>query len=114
MKHRMLSALTISFLFAATAQAQSLTSHAAAGKADIAMCEGCHSAKGGYETPFPEVYNTPMLNGQSAAYIAQALQDYRDGVRHNPTMKAVAIILTPQQITNFAAYYAVPKGQPIK
>ena len=114
MKHRMLSALAAFLLLAAAAQAQTLTGHAAAGKADIAMCEGCHSAKGGYETPFPEVYNAPMLNGQNAAYIAQALQDYRDGVRHNPTMKAVAIILTPQQIAHFAAYFARPKGQPLQ
>ena len=36
MKHRMLSALAAFLLLAAAAQAQTLTGHAAAGKADIA------------------------------------------------------------------------------
>jgi cytochrome c553 len=114
MKLRPIPVLLMSLLFTAGAQAQTLTGNAAAGKAESVMCEGCHNAHGGFKTDFPEVYRAPMLNGQNAAYIAQALQDYRSGVRRNPTMKAVADILTPAQIANLSAYYAVPKNQSVK
>jgi len=114
MNHRFISLIAMSLLLCATAQAQSLTGDAAAGRYDSSMCEGCHAAHGGFKTDFPEVYRAPKLNGQSAAYIAQCLQDYRSGARRNPTMKAVADILTPQQIADLSAYYAIEKNQKIK
>ncbi|MGE0071396.1 MAG: cytochrome c [Thiomonas sp.] len=114
MKQPYISALLMSFFLAASAQAQTVTGNAAAGKDEVVMCEGCHNAHGGFKTEFPEVYRAPMLDGQSAAYIAQCLEDYRSGVRHNPTMQSVASILSPQQIANLSAYYAVAKNQKIK
>ncbi|MBN2692310.1 MAG: cytochrome c [Burkholderiaceae bacterium] len=114
MNHRSISMIAISLLFCATAQAQTATGNAAAGQYDSAMCEGCHNAHGGFKTDFPAVYRAPKLNGQSAAYIAQCLQDYRSGARRNPTMKAVADILTPRQIADLSAYYAVEKNQNVK
>lgn len=114
MKLRSLSMIALSLLVCAAAQAQTATGNPAAGKYDSSMCEGCHNVRGGFKTDFPAEYRAPKLNGQSAAYLAQCLQDYRSGVRRNPTMKAVADILTPQQIADLSAYYAVAKDQPIK
>ena len=114
MKPLSISVLLMSFFLAASAQAQTTAGNAAAGQYESSMCEGCHNAHGGFKTDFPEVYRAPKLNGQSAAYIAQCLEDYRSGARRNPTMKAVADILTPQQIANLSAYYAVPKNQSVK
>ena len=114
MKHLYTSVLLMSFFLAASAQAQTPLGSAAAGKYESSMCEGCHNAHGGFKTDFPEVYRAPKLNGQSAAYIAQCLEDYRSGARRNPTMKAVADILTQQQIANLSAYYAVAKNQKVK
>ena len=78
------------------------------------MCEGCHNVGGGYKANFPEVYYVPMLNGQSAGYIVQALQDYRSGARRNPTMKAIASSLTDKEMADIAAYYALPQGVSVK
>lgn len=104
----------VSLLLAAGAQAQTVTGAAAAGKSKIFMCEGCHNVGGGYKADFPEVYYVPMLNGQSAGYIVQALQDYRSGARRNPTMKAIASSLTDKEMADIAAYYALPKGVSVK
>ena len=104
----------VSLLLAASAQAQTVSGDAAAGKSKTFMCEGCHNMGGGYKTAFPEVYDVPMLNGQSAGYIVQALQDYRSGARRNPTMKAIASSLTDKEMADIAAYYALPKGQSVK
>ncbi|MEW6560171.1 MAG: cytochrome c [Pseudomonadota bacterium] len=114
MNQRSISVIALTLFFCAAAHAQTVVGNASAGQYESAMCEGCHNVRGGFKTEFPEVYRAPMLNGQSAAYIAQCLADYRSGVRRNPTMKAVADILTPQQIANLSAYYAVAKNQKMK
>ena len=98
----------ISLALAASAQAQTVQGNAAAGKNDIFMCEGCHNAGRGYRTAFPDVYAVPMLNGQNAAYLVQALKDYRAGTRRNQTMKAIASSLTDQEMADIAAYYSQP------
>ena len=114
MKHHSIHLIFLTLFLAASAQAQTLAGSAAAGQSEVVMCEGCHNAHGGFKTDFPEVYRAPMLNGQSAPYIAQSLEDYRSGVRHNPTMQAVASILTDKQIANLSAYYALEKNQSVK
>src|SRR5690349_25147832 len=45
-------------------------------EAKIAMCIGCHGIKG-YQASFPEVHKVPMISGQSAKYIAAALNAYK-------------------------------------
>ncbi len=97
-------------LLAASAQAQTVSGDAAAGKSKIFMCEGCHNAGPGYKTAFPDVYDVPMLNGQNAGYLVQALQDYRSGVRRSQTMHAIASSLTDKDMADIAAYYSQPKG----
>lgn len=74
----------------------------------IAMCIGCHGIPG-YKSGYPEVYQVPMLGGQSARYIENALQAYRKGERKNPSMRGIAGGLSDQDIADIAAYYAQQK-----
>lgn len=67
-------------------------------------CLGCHGIDG-YRNAYPS-YRVPKLGGQKAAYLATAIQGYRDGTREHPTMKAQASSLSDQQIEDLAAYLA--------
>ena len=74
----------------------------------IAMCIGCH-AIAGYKSSFPEVYQVPMIGGQSAKYIESALKAYQKGDRKHPTMRGIAASLSDQDIADLAAYYSQQK-----
>lgn len=69
------------------------------------MCIGCHAIPG-YKASFPNVYSVPMISGQTAGYLAAALEQYRKGDRSHPTMRAIAASLSDQDIVDLAAYYA--------
>jgi cytochrome c553 len=84
---------------------QSPQGDAKAGQTKNAMCIGCHGIKG-YQASFPEVYKVPMISGQSAAYMAAALQAYKKGERKHPTMRSIAATLTDQDIADLTAYYS--------
>ena len=71
----------------------------------IAMCEGCHGIPG-YKTAYPMVYHVPKLGGQSAAYLANALNAYKAGQRTHPSMRGIAASLSDKDIADLAAYYA--------
>lgn len=86
------------------AAAQEIKGDAKAAEGKIAMCIGCHGIPG-YRASYPEVYSVPMIHGQSAKYIENALAAYRSGDRNHPTMKAIAGSLTDQDIADLAAYY---------
>ena len=86
--------------------AQDLKGDAAAGATKNAMCIGCHGIKG-YQASFPEVYKVPMISGQSAKYIASALNAYKKGERKHPTMRGISETLTDQDIADLSAYYSV-------
>ena len=73
-------------------------------EAKVAMCIGCHGIPG-YQASFPEVHKVPMISGQSAKYIAAALNAYKTGDRKHPTMRGIAETLTEQDINDIAAYY---------
>jgi cytochrome c553 len=75
----------------------------------IAMCEGCHGIPG-YRTAYPEVYRVPMLGGQSAVYIANALHAYKAGQRKHPSMRGIAASLSDKDIADLAAYYSAGLG----
>jgi cytochrome c553 len=94
-------------LFGATSlvQAQEIKGDAAAGAKLNATCIGCHGIPG-YQSSFPQVHHVPMISGQGAKYIANALEAYKKGERKHPTMRAVAASLSEQDIANLAAYYA--------
>ena len=73
--------------------------------AKVEMCIGCHGIPE-YKGTFPEVYRVPMIGGQSAKYIENALNAYKKGDRKHPTMHGVAASLTDQDIANVAAFYS--------
>ena len=88
-----------------SALAQELKGDAKAGEAKNAMCIGCHGIKG-YQASFPEVYKVPMISGQSAKYIATALNAYKKGERKHPSMRGIAETLSDQDMADLAAYYS--------
>jgi cytochrome c553 len=74
----------------------------------VAMCIGCHGIPG-YKATYPEVYPVPMIGGQTAKYIENALQAYKKGDRKHPTMRGIAASLSDQDIADIAAYYSQQK-----
>lgn len=95
-------------LIAPAAAAQQAKGDPTAAEAKIGACIGCHAIPG-YKASFPMVYSVPMINGQSAKYIENALTAYRSGDRAHPTMRAIAGSLTDQDIADLAAYYGKPQ-----
>jgi cytochrome c553 len=72
-----------------------------AGSAAAAACAGCHGADGVSGNPA-----IPSLAGQDAAYLASALQAYKQGTRSDETMKGLAASLDDSAVKNVAAFYA--------
>lgn len=87
------------------ALAADVTGDAKAAEKKVAMCIGCHAIPG-YKASFPEVYQVPLLGGQSAKYLENALHAYKKGDRNHPSMRGIAGGLTDQDIADLAAYYA--------
>jgi cytochrome c553 len=83
-----------------------------AGKSKAAMCIGCHGIVG-YQASFPEIYKVPMISGQNAKYIVNALNAYKSGERKHPTMISIAASLSDQDMADLGAYYEqhAPKVQ---
>lgn len=105
---KLLLSLAALFVASATplaATAQELRGDAIAGEKKIALCIGCHGISG-YHASFPEAHKVPKISGQSAKYIAAALQAYKKGERKHPSMRGVADGLTNQDIVDLAAFYA--------
>ncbi len=73
--------------------------------AKVEQCIGCHGIPG-YKATFPEVYPVPMIGGQSAKYIENALNAYKKGDRKHPSMRGVAATMTDKEIADVAAYYS--------
>jgi cytochrome c553 len=90
------------------AAAADVVGNADAAKNKIAMCIGCHGIPH-YKASFPEVFQVPMIGGQSAKYIESALHAYKKGDRKNPSMRGIAAGLSDQDIADVAAYYAQQK-----
>jgi cytochrome c553 len=87
------------------AAAADIVGNAKAAPAKVEMCIGCHGIPG-YKATFPEVYQVPMIGGQSAKFIENALKAYQKGERKHPSMKGIASSLSDQDIADIAAYYA--------
>ncbi|MDR2335798.1 MAG: cytochrome c4 [Burkholderiaceae bacterium] len=86
-------------------QAQEIKGDAKAGEGKVAMCIGCHGIVG-YQASFPEVYRVPMISGQNAKYIVNALTEYKKGERKHPTMRGIADSLSEQDMADVAAFYS--------
>jgi cytochrome c553 len=83
----------------------------------IPPCEGCHGRDGrgprpdpvaGGNAPRPPWATIPRLHGQSAAYVAKALQDFRSGARAGTSnaaiMRGVAATLDDEDIRALADF----------
>jgi cytochrome c553 len=72
------------------------------GKPLTYTCQGCHGVSG-YKNAYPN-YHVPLIGGQSAQYLTNALTEYRKGARKHPTMQAQAQSFSEQDIADIAAY----------
>ena len=107
MKHlvRLLFALAVAGLSLKASAQDAAKGSAQAGEKKAAMCIGCHGIPD-YKASFPEVYRVPMIAGQGARYIVSALGQYKKGDRKHPTMRAIAVSLSDQDMADLAAFYS--------
>jgi cytochrome c553 len=78
----------------------------AAGEPLSAVCGGCHGSHGvSIDTA------TPILAGQDARYLVQAIKAYRT-TRQREAMRAYVRGLSENEIGNIAAFYSVQKARP--
>ncbi len=108
------AAVLVAGLTLVSAHAQEIQGDAKMGAKKNTTCIGCHGIVG-YQASFPEVHKVPKISGQSAKYIASALNAYKKGERKHPTMRGVASALSEQDIADLSAYYAasgVVEGTP--
>ncbi len=94
------SALAVLLLLQSPAQA----GDAAAGETayNARGCIGCHGVAG--KSPAAAAY--PVVGGKQDSFIAGELTRFRSGERQNPTMNAMAAMLSEADIANLAAYLA--------
>ncbi|MBI3284375.1 MAG: cytochrome c [Burkholderiales bacterium] len=105
---KLFALLALASLAQAAAAAEVVGNAKDAADKKIAMCIGCHAIPG-YKATFPEVYQVPMIGGQSAKYIESALKAYQKGDRKHPSMRGIAGSLSDQDIADLAAYYSQQK-----
>jgi cytochrome c553 len=72
-------------------------------------CFGCHGIPG-YRNAYPG-YHVPLLGGQHAGYLSAALDEYKSGARHHPTMSGQAGSFDEQALHDLAAFFAT--GHPV-
>ena len=77
----------------------------AIGKTKTTACTACHGEDGKGIAP-----NYPVLAGQHADYLAEALRGYRSGERKNAIMAGFAAGLSDDDIEDLAAWYASLDG----
>jgi cytochrome c553 len=70
-----------------------------------ATCFVCHGDKGRSGNP-----QWPSLAAQQSVYIVNQLNAFKSGGRKHPVMQAQAGKLTPEDINNYGAYFAVQQA----
>lgn len=81
----------------------------AAGKVKSALCGGCHGLNGeGKDAPIGQP-SFPRLAGQVRGYFIKSIFDYKNDVRNDAMMGAIAKGLSDTDIANLAAYYMALK-----
>jgi cytochrome c553 len=75
------------------------------GRAPAMQCVACHGAVG-----ISDNAAWPDLAGQSAAYLAKQLEDFRAGRRDDPWMTQMAVPLNDQTIGDLAMYFSGLQG----
>ena len=93
--------IVLLFVGSATTQLAFAQGNAAAGQTKAALCATCHGPEGNSELAI-----NPKLAGQNAAYIIKQLKDYKAGVRSNPTMSAMVLNLSEEDMEDIAAWYS--------
>lgn len=73
---------------------------AQAGATKAVVCHACHGANGNSANP-----QWPSLAGLGADYIAEQLQNFKDGKRQNPIMMPNVMALTPADMADLGAYF---------
>jgi cytochrome c553 len=71
-----------------------------------ATCAACHGADGAK----PAGPSYPILAGQYADYIVQALKDYKSGRRKNPIMAGIVATLDESQFAALAQFFSRQRG----
>jgi cytochrome c553 len=70
------------------------------------LCAGCHGPNGISTNPI-----WPNLAGQKAGYIEKAMRDYKNGLRNDASMSAIAATVDESELASLGAYYAaLPPG----
>jgi cytochrome c553 len=105
MKKPIIAAACILFLF--TGSAFAVGGDPIKGKAKSAACAACHGPDGNSPTPI-----WPSLAGQHTRYLEKQLADFLSGKRKNDQMSAMALVLSPDDIPDVAAYYASQRIKP--
>lgn len=67
-------------------------------------CVGCHGTAGKSTNPA-----NPALNGKGGAFIKEQLMAFKSGTRKNPTMNAMAGMLSDEDVGNIATYLGAQK-----
>jgi cytochrome c553 len=80
---------------------------ATVGQGKAAVCGACHGLDGNSSDP-----QYPKLAGQSEAYIAHQLANFKSGKRQNPIMLGMATPLSPQDMQDIGAYFASKTSLP--
>jgi cytochrome c553 len=70
-----------------------------------AVCVACHGPDG--VSPMPEY---PVIAGQHADYLEQAIRDYKNGKRKNPVMAGIAAGIKDEDIPALAAFFSQQRG----
>ena len=89
------------FIGSASVQLAFAQGDAAVGQSKAALCATCHGAEGNSEFQM-----NPKLAGQNATYLTKQLMDYKSGVRSNPTMSAMVLNLSEQDMQDISAWYS--------
>ena len=71
-----------------------------AGAAKAVVCQACHGANGNSTNP-----DWPSLAGIGADYIAEQLQNFKQGKRANPVMMPNAMSLSDDDMASLGAYF---------
>ncbi|MGO9512508.1 MAG: c-type cytochrome [Steroidobacteraceae bacterium] len=98
MKRLWIFGATISGTILSNAALPAGNAEVGAGKAVV--CQACHGANGNSVNP-----EWPSLAGLGADYIAEELQNFKDGKRNSPVMMPMAAPLSPQDMADLGAYF---------
>lgn len=74
----------------------------------LGLCAACHG-----ETGMAVMPGAPNLAGQRLDYLRQALQDYRDGRRDVPAMRAAIGPLSAAELDALARWYSAQVPTPV-